>query len=218
MRSLPAAALAASAASLGAIALLTPTPPWVAALFACWLAALALLFVRETRDHERQREALARVSRADPLTGCLNRRGIEERLDAELDACRRTGRPVGLVMVDLDDFKQVNDTRGHAAGDELLRWTVDRAGEVLRPMDALGRLGGDEFAIVVPRAGTAEAREVADRLRDALSERVSVSTGAASFPADATDRGGLSLSADRDLYAAKQRHSAEPPLRALAGA
>ena len=180
------------------------------AFFATCLAVVTLLCAWEALDHERQRDALARVSRADSLTGCLNRRGFEERLEAELDASRRSGRRTGLVMMDLDDFKQVNDTRGHEAGDELLCWTVVRAGEVLRPMDALGRLGGDEFAVVVPGAGSAEAAEVAQRLRDALSQRVSLSTGIASFPIDAEDRESLHRHADRHLYAAKNGRTLDP--------
>ena len=180
------------------------------AFFATCLATVALLCAWEALSHERQREALALVSRADPLTGCLNRRGFEERLDAELDSSRRGGRDAAIVVLDLDDFKQVNDTRGHEAGDELLRWTVERAGTVLRPMDSLGRLGGDEFAIVVPGASPDQAREVADRLRDALGERVSVSTGVASFPADASSRAALHRHADHDLYRAKNGRAPEP--------
>jgi diguanylate cyclase (GGDEF)-like protein len=190
------------------------------AFYATCLGVVALLCAFEAFDHERQREALNRVSRADPLTGCLNRRGFEERVDAELDGSRRNGRSAGLVVLDLDDFKLVNDTRGHDAGDELLRWVVERAGKVLRPMDSLGRLGGDEFAVLIPGAGPAEAREVAVRLRDELGERVSVSTGVSAFPADAIERGGLHHHADHDLYAAKHGRAPDqgPTTRELAWA
>jgi diguanylate cyclase (GGDEF)-like protein len=173
------------------------------AFYVTCLAVVALLCAWEAIDHERQRAALALVSRADPLTGCLNRRGFEERLVAELDASRRAGRRAALVTLDLDDFKLVNDTRGHEAGDDLLRWVVARAAEVLRPMDSLGRLGGDEFAILIPGAGGPEATRVAARLCDALGERVSVSVGVASFPFDGTDRDSLHRHADHALYAAK---------------
>ncbi len=172
-------------------------------LFACVLAITALLCAWEARDHDRQHEALARVSRADPLTGCLNRRGFEERFDAELDSGTRSHGQFGLVVLDLDHFKAVNDTRGHAAGDDLLRWTVARAAEVLRPMDSLGRLGGDEFAILVPGAGRGDAAEVAARLRESLAERVAVSAGIASFPADGTVRDDLHRHADAELYVTK---------------
>jgi diguanylate cyclase (GGDEF)-like protein/putative nucleotidyltransferase with HDIG domain len=190
-------------ATLVAVGLFTGAGQAGLAFYVTCLAVVALLCAWEAIDHERQRTALALISRADPLTGCLNRRGFEERLAAELDASRRAGRRAGLVTLDLDDFKIVNDTRGHEAGDDLLRWVAARAGEVLRPMDSLGRLGGDEFAILVPGAGGAEAARVASRLRDALGERVSVSVGVASFPFDGTDRDSLHRHADNALYAAK---------------
>lgn len=173
------------------------------AFFAAVLAITALMCAWEALDHDRQRTALARVSRADPLTGCLNRRGFEERLDAEIDSATRSGGTLALVVLDLDHFKAVNDTLGHAAGDELLCWTVAHAGETLRPMDSVGRLGGDEFAILLPGAAASEARDVADRLRDALAERVEVSLGVASFPAGGADRDSLHRHADADLYASK---------------
>ena len=171
--------------------------------FATCLGMTAVLCAWEAHDHDRQREDLARISRADPLTGCLNRRGFEERLDAEIDNGMRTGRRTAIVVLDLDHFKDVNDTRGHEAGDDLLRWLVATVHDVLRPMDSLGRLGGDEFAILVPGAGPVEGLEVAQRVQDALAVRAGVSTGVASFPADGADRDELHRHADADLYAAK---------------
>src|SRR5439155_25902099 len=113
-----------------------------------------------------------------------------------------------LRVLDLDHFTGVNDTRGHAAGAELLCWVAATVGHVLRPMDSLGRLGGDEFAILVPGAGPAEGVEVAQRVQDALAVRVGVSTGVSSFPADGADREDLHRHADEDLYAAK--HGRKP--------
>jgi diguanylate cyclase (GGDEF)-like protein len=216
-----AAVGALNVAALVTVGFLTGASQPELAFFITCLAVVALLCAWEAIDHERQRDALARVSRADPLTGCLNRRGFEERLAAELDVSRRGGRLFGLVTLDLDDFKLVNDTRGHEAGDELLRWVAQRANEVLRPMDSLGRFGGDEFAVLVPGAGVPESREVARRLRDALGERVSVSSGVASFPADGDDRDALHRRADQDLYAAKHGRAPEgagPSTRELAWA
>src|SRR3954452_22355735 len=121
--------------------------------FATCLGITTVICAWEAHDHERQREDLARISRADPLTGCLNRRGFEERLDAEIDSGMRTGRRTALVVLDLDHFKDVNDTRGHEAGDKLLRWVVSSVDEVLRPMDSPSRLGGQAFGILVRTAG-----------------------------------------------------------------
>lgn len=205
-----------SVVAIGAVDVLTfvgagltasdPSQPRLAFFAAC-LAITALLCAWAAVDHDRQQHALALVSRADPLTGCLNRRGYEERFEAEIDSATRSGGSLGLVVLDLDHFKAVNDTRGHAAGDDLLRWSVERAGAALRPMDSLGRLGGDEFAILVPAAGPADARDVGERVRAALAERVSVSVGVASFPADGIDRETLHRHADADLYAAKERRA-----------
>jgi diguanylate cyclase (GGDEF)-like protein/putative nucleotidyltransferase with HDIG domain len=180
-----------------------PDPEYVG-FFALCLACTAALCGWHARNQDRRREALARVSRADPLTGCLNRRGFEERFEAELSRSVRSGRPVGLIMLDLDHFKEVNDTRGHAAGDEMLRWAVDVMEETVRPMDTLGRVGGDEFAVIVPGAGPDDSAAVAGRIQRALEARAPASTGVAVFPADGADRDELQRSADANLYAGKR--------------
>jgi diguanylate cyclase (GGDEF)-like protein/putative nucleotidyltransferase with HDIG domain len=193
---------------VGVVAAKSAADPVHLGFFATCLGMTAVICAWEAHDHDRQRDDLARISRADPLTGCLNRRGFEERMAAEIDSGMRTGRRTALVVLDLDHFKDVNDTRGHEAGDQLLRWVVRTVEEVLRPMDSLGRLGGDEFAILVPGAGPVEGQEVAARVKDALAVRVGVSSGVASFPADGADRDELHRHADADLYAAK--HGRKP--------
>jgi diguanylate cyclase (GGDEF)-like protein len=172
--------------------------------FAFTLACVAVLCGWHARNQDRRRSALARVSRADPFTGCLNRRGFEERFDAELSRAARTGRPLGLVMLDLDHFKQINDTRGHAAGDDVLRWAVDVMNEVVRPMDVVGRIGGDEFAIVVPGAGPDDSSLIAGRVQKALADRAPSSVGVACFPTDGADREELQRAADSGLYVGKR--------------
>jgi diguanylate cyclase (GGDEF)-like protein len=177
-------------------------------MFIGCLALTGLLCVWQAMIHQKQRADLARLSRADHLTGCLNRRGFEERLEAELRRAGHEGGAVGLVQLDLDGFKAVNDAHGHAVGDELLCWVVTAAAGVLRPGDALGRLGGDEFAAVLPGADLSEAERAAERLRAALAERVATSAGTASFPICAEDLDGLLRASDARLYADKRGRSA----------
>ena len=179
-----------------------PDPTYVAFVAAC-LAMSAFLCAWQAQNHDRHRERLVRMSRTDPLTGCLNRRGFEERVTAELDRSLREGGSVALVLLDLDNFKAVNDMNGHAAGDELLCWVVEALGRAVRPLDSVGRLGGDEFAILAPGAGESGAERIATRARKLLSERVAVSTGTACFPGDGTNHDALQRHADRQLYANK---------------
>lgn len=196
-----------------AVALADGRPLADVALFASALATAAWMCAWQSRLHGRQRTELARLSRADPLTGCLNRRGFQERLDAELGRATRAETPVGLVLIDLDDFKAVNDVHGHAAGDALLCWIVARVAEAIRPTDALGRLGGDEFAVLLPEADAAEAADVAIRIEAILAERIAASTGVATFPQDGIVGEELHAAADRRLYAAKR--GPRPPRRSL---
>jgi diguanylate cyclase (GGDEF)-like protein len=173
-------------------------------VIACSLSAAAVMCATITRLHQRQRAELNRVSRADPLTGCLNRRGLEERLDAELAEAQRHARNLSLLVIDLDGFKAVNDRDGHAAGDELLVWTVAQIVGSVRPLDAVGRLGGDEFAVVLPDTAGDAAHEVADRVERALAERNAASTGVATYPRDGFSAAELHAAADARLYEAKR--------------
>jgi diguanylate cyclase (GGDEF)-like protein len=177
---------------------------------ATMLAASAVLCAWQAHTHERRRAELESISRADPLTGALNRRGFEERLGSELDDAVRHGQPLALAMLDLDSFKEINDTRGHAAGDEILRWTSAVLQEAVRPIDAVGRLGGDEFAILLRGSGQADAMDVAARVSQRLADRVTASTGVAAFPANGVAGDDLLRHADRELYAAKEGRRLEP--------
>ena len=179
-----------------------PDPTQVAFIAAA-LAMAAILCAWQAQNHDRQRDGLVRMSRSDPLTGCLNRRGLEERMEAELVRAERDGESLALVLLDLDNFKAVNDMNGHAAGDELLCWVVDGLRRAVRPVDSIGRLGGDEFAILTPGATESAAEHVATRARKLLSERVAVSTGTACFPIHGADAEELQRHADRQLYASK---------------
>lgn len=174
------------------------------------LAALGLLCALQTRINNKERGALSLISRADPLTACLNRRGFESRLAADLTAAERGGSPLALVIVDLDHFKSLNDAHGHAYGDEVLRAVGQRLRGVVREGDAVARLGGEEFALLLPGADADLAVAVAERARAAVAvvpardRALSCSAGVALFPTDAPDGGALMEAADGALYSAKR--------------
>jgi diguanylate cyclase (GGDEF)-like protein/putative nucleotidyltransferase with HDIG domain len=168
--------------------------------FAVSLSCTAVMSAWQARNQDEQRAELARLSRADPLTGALNRRGFTERAEAELAHATRHGRPLSLLVLDLDRFKEVNDSQGHAAGDEVLCWVTVTLRSLLRPLDSVGRLGGDEFAVLLPSAAESEARDIADRLNAGLAARAPVSIGLASFPLDGADLDELLRRGDRRLY------------------
>jgi diguanylate cyclase (GGDEF)-like protein len=201
------AATVAGVAVLGAVGgVAAPTAEPDAAYVGMFLVCMALtgmLCVWQARLGERQRDELAELSRTDPLTGCLNRRGFGERLDAELLRAEREGTELALVQLDLNGFKEVNDRLGHAAGDELLRWVGSTLHGLLRGSDATGRLGGDEFVLLLAGTPADEARAVADRTVAALAERIGAAAGVASYPADGRGGDELLRQADADLYAAK---------------
>ena len=151
-----AATGAISVLAYAAATLLAGADGETVAVFSALLATGAVMGVSQAVNRDRQRRELALLSRSDPLTGTLNRRGFAERFAAQLaDHVRHDGRPLGLIVIDLDDFKRVNDTRGHAAGDELLVLVARTLAADLRPSDVLGRLGGDEFAVCSPRRARA---------------------------------------------------------------
>jgi diguanylate cyclase (GGDEF)-like protein/PAS domain S-box-containing protein len=171
--------------------------------FAAALACTAGMSGWHARNHNRQHDALAAASCADPLTGCLNRRGFEERALAEIDDMGRHARRGAVLVLDLDHFKPVNDRYGHAAGDDLLCWVVQTLTCVVRPADAVGRLGGDEFAVLFPEIEPDDARRSAERIRRALGERAPSSVGLAIFPDDGADLEALARQADMRLYASR---------------
>lgn len=191
-----------------------PTDPVYFVGLMLTLAVTGTMCIFQARIQEQPRAELARVSRADSLTGALNRLGFVERVEVELREVARAGSPLALGLLDFDEFKAVNDRFGHPAGDELLGWAAGAMRAALRPGDALARIGGDEFAVVLPRTSLVQADEIADRLRLALSLRVSTSAGAASTETDGASAEQLHLEADRRLYAAKR---SRPAARAAVG-
>jgi diguanylate cyclase (GGDEF)-like protein/putative nucleotidyltransferase with HDIG domain len=152
-----------------------------------------------------QFEALAHE---DPLTGLPNKRALDDRLDTELRRATREYYPVALVVLDLDRFKQINDTWGHAVGDEALVKLAHHVEAELRAGDICGRVGGDEFVLALVRADAHSAERVLGRLRRALQnatvgpagERLGFSAGIAEFPRHASARENLLRCADTALY------------------
>lgn len=160
-------------------------------------------------------ERVRLMSQTDDLTGLLNMRGFMPLLEREAGRAQRYGHPFGLLMVDCDNLKEINDTHGHQAGNRLLSFVVDRMREILRGTDAMARYGGDEFLVLLPETRSEGARLVAERLRSAvesasfeLNGRViptSISVGVASYPGDGRDVRELVERADRAMYQSKQR-------------
>ena len=150
-------------------------------------------------------------ARTDPLTGVMNRRAILERLREEMARAERYGTLLAIAMIDIDHFKDVNDSIGHGAGDEVLREVVARASEALRPYDGFGRFGGEEFLAVLPQASGPQVERALERVRLAICTTpievfhhevsVAVSIGAALSHGESLDE--LIRSADEALYQAK---------------
>src|SRR5437588_1298188 len=147
----------------------------------------------------------------DALTGCYNRRSFEMQLDKDLQMARRLHQPLSLLMLDLDRFKQLNDSVGHDAGDSALRKLADCFRQELRGVDTASRFGGDEFALILPQAHSEGALLVAERLRASIEQiqipgfgHLAASIGIASFPLHASSRAQLIVAADAALYSAKR--------------
>ncbi|HEY3910868.1 MAG TPA: PleD family two-component system response regulator [Stellaceae bacterium] len=174
--------------------------------------------IRRKRLQERLNENYRRslsLALIDELTGLYNRRYLCAHLDELIDRVNQDGAGAALLLFDIDHFKQVNDTRGHAAGDAVLRELAARAQSAVRSVDLVARLGGEEFAVVMPETGPAIAAAVAERLRVAVASepfidraagaemRITISIGATVAVAGREDRDRLLKRADEALYEAK---------------
>ena len=166
--------------------------------------------IRNARLHQE----LSQLAVTDSLTGIYNRRHFFEMAEKEFHQAVRYKRPFSVIMFDLDLFKKVNDTFGHARGDEILQMTVHRCAAQMRDADILGRYGGEEFVIALPETNAQDAVAMAERLRQELASRpvesesmpalVTASFGVATLMADAPDLMQLLNRADVALYHAKQ--------------
>jgi diguanylate cyclase (GGDEF)-like protein len=176
-----------------------------------------LLFRNLKQSETALRNALEEVERlaiTDSLTGLYNHRHLFELADRELQRARRYQLPLAVIMLDIDDFKRVNDTYGHATGDQVLQGVADCCQKELRRVDVIGRYGGDEFVAVLPETGLSAACQVAERLRKSIAERVldtkagrvtvTVSLGVAVLDDEHLTAETLLDCADKALYVAKK--------------
>ncbi len=159
---------------------------------------------------------LEQMATRDPLAGLLNRREMSRVLDEELQRARRYQRPMAVLWVDFDHFKDVNDTYGHAAGDSVLRSISRLLLGSVRSVDSIGRFGGEEFVIVLPEMDLEEAQETAERLRRKVAEEpqplgngeavpLTISVGVAVYPDHGQTASTLCAAADKAMYLAKDR-------------
>jgi len=155
---------------------------------------------------------LADAARRDSLTGLLNRRGFDETFDKELERVRRSGGELGVLVVDLDRFKEINDVSGHAEGDRALQRFAALLTAGARQIDVAARIGGEEFALLVPATSAEASLKLAERLRLEVREAfggdeaaLTASFGVAEYPQDGETVEELLRAADQALYAAKAR-------------
>lgn len=189
-------------ASVGLLLAPAPSPRLWPLLFILSIGGAAEVF---GLSHAILRDAADR----DPLTGTWNRAGFDRRADALIAAGARKGHQLGVLLLDVDDFKLINDTDGHAAGDRVLV-ALTRRWQAQLPRTALiARLGGDEFVVLLPGRAEAEARRIAGILADASGVRVTVGV-AVGRPAGATDFTALLAEADADLYRRKRERKTSP--------
>jgi two-component system cell cycle response regulator len=186
--------------------------------FAEQVIEAAVTALEKAYDLEQQTDGasqLRELADTDALTGCANRRVLDRRLGEELDRARRYDQVVTVVLLDVDDFKRINDTYGHQAGDRVLKQLATLLRRELRTMDFLARYGGEEFVVILPETGGTGARLFADRILRRVAQHnfadaaepvwVTVSAGIATFPDDrAADDEALMRLADEHLYKAKR--------------
>jgi diguanylate cyclase (GGDEF)-like protein len=172
------------------------------------------LQVGESIGRARLFEQTERLATTDGLTGLLNHRTFQERIDAQLRQSERYGKRVSLLLCDIDHFKSVNDTYGHPVGDVVLKGVAATIAKEARTTDVVARYGGEEFAVVMPETDAAGALVIAERIRERIEKRVfeseqgqlrvTISLGIATFPDDAAKKAELVERADACLYHAKR--------------
>jgi diguanylate cyclase (GGDEF)-like protein len=214
-RVIPAAAqLIVVALAYGAVlyfkeAVAAPGTRWLITMATLAVSATLIALLRNRVDGLVAR--LTETARTDSLTGLLNRRGFDDSFDAELERARRSGQPLGVVLLDLDHFKSVNDSFGHDMGDDALERVGALVRGTKRRIDTAARFGGEEFALLLPYNDAQGSHVVSERVREQVREAFSedvyhltVSLGIANFPTDGNTCEDLLRAADRALYVAKR--------------
>jgi len=175
----------------------------------------AVLMIQDFTDRLQQESNAARLANYDSLTNLPNRRLFGSELERQLDFAKTEDQTLGVMFLDLDGFKEINDTLGHEAGDELLIQVASRLRKTLRKGDFIARLGGDEFAVINTNSSRFNTAETAQRLVEAIADPIcvagfpvtcSVSIGIASFPEDGEDGDKLLKLADFAMYEAKRNN------------
>ena len=185
-------------------------------------AALGLMAVvlYQRRQIARLGARLVEATRVDTLTGLLNRRAFEEMLDEELERSLRTGRPLSVIVGDLDWLQLVNARHGSETGDVVLQLVAQDLRKWKRRIDSAARIGGEEFGLILPGSGREAGIDAAERLREAVAAEscVTLSLGVVEGPRDGASADDLLRAADRALYAAKAggRDRTAAPERATA--
>jgi diguanylate cyclase (GGDEF)-like protein len=202
------------AGSLVVTRIISEIPAWVAwALAGLGLIALAglVLFLRE-RYRRRSAEEDAML---DELTGISNRKAFDRRLDLEWRRAARYGRSLGLMVMDLDGFKQINDIKGHAAGDRVLRDVAQALDKRMRDTDLVARIGGDEFAVICPETGINELmtirRQLSEQTIREIGEVVGLSIGVAEYVPSDDDATSILARADESMYRVKRGEATALP-------
>ncbi len=163
-----------------------------------------------------ENETLVQLAAKDGLTGLYNHAYIKERLKQELYRCQRYNHPLSILMIDIDDFKSLNDNYGHVVGDKVLKSLSLLMQEIIRPSDIIGRYGGEEFLVILPQTNSENSLAVAERIRENIEyyefevhssknkiSQVTVSIGLCTFPDHGHTSEDLIAFADESLYSAK---------------
>ena len=207
--------LVVASAAYGLVLLVSPghvaLPGLTWAIVTGTLGVLGILMMTLRGQLNRLVTQLAAAARTDSLTQLANRRELEERFAAELERSTRTARPLSILILDLDWFKEYNDRFGHSAGDRALVMLAEALKRATRTSDVVARLGGEEFGVLAPETDETEGYLLAERLRAEVraafareTEKMTISCGVASFPVHGITSGELLHAADRALYEAKE--------------